>query len=85
MRLNTWKLQLESQKTVMGEQDWQRRVVADAADDKYVLHLVDLNMHKTIAKKENVTTAVFNIAEDAVVAGLDAQEDGLAILEIPTL
>ena len=60
-------------------------VVLQTPDDKYVLHLVDLNMHKTIAKKENVTTAVFNIAEDAVVAGLDAQEDGLAILDIPTL
>jgi hypothetical protein len=32
-----------------------------------------------------VTTAVFNIAEDAIVAGLDTQENGLAILDIPTL
>ena len=60
-------------------------VVLQTPDDKYVLHLVDLAQKKTIGRKENVTTAVFNIAGDAIVAGLDTQENGLAILDIPTL
>ena len=60
-------------------------VVLQSSDDKYELQLVDLNTLKTVAKKDNVTTAVFNQAEDAIIAGLDTMENGLAILGIPAL
>ena len=32
-----------------------------------------------------MTTAVFNAAEDAIVAGLDSHENGLAVLDLNTL
>ena len=60
-------------------------VVLQSPDDKYELQLVDFNTLKTVAKKDNVTTAVFNQAQDAIIAGLDTMENGLAILGIPDL
>ena len=60
-------------------------VILQSPDDNYELHLVNLDTHVKIASKQNVTTAVFNAAEDAIIAGLDAHTDGLAVLDLDTL
>ena len=43
---------------------------------------MDLNKKSVIGRKAGVTTAVFNASKDAIVAGLDKNENGLVVLQI---
>ena len=53
----------------------------NAQDVKYELFLFDLDKSVVIGRKQDVTSAVFNSAKDAIIAGLDKTEDGLAVLK----
>ena len=53
----------------------------EKTNDKYELVLVDLVQRKVLGRKPDVTTAVFNETKDAIIAGLDTHENGLAVLK----
>ena len=51
-------------------------------DDKpHKLFLLDLDKGSVLGSKENVNSAVFNAAQDAIIAGMDTTEDGLVVLK----